>query len=156
MECEHHERLSLWLDGQLSPEEERNFSAHLTVCAACRKAREDFLDLRADLRLIGPRVDPFARRRALTNILAGDTRTPWWGRRVRVPVPVLAVIVIGFAISLGLTLKTTPVGTPVTPAAETHPGGSAPPAAGELNLSRYDRGGRAVMVLVPREARESR
>ncbi|HEX8072809.1 MAG TPA: zf-HC2 domain-containing protein [Pyrinomonadaceae bacterium] len=70
MSCELIERVSLLVDGELSPGEAGAVERHLGVCAECRQAHADFLSLRHELSAYTATLDPLASRRALAEVLA--------------------------------------------------------------------------------------
>ena len=93
MNCHQLEQLSLWLDGELPPTDEASFAEHLAGCSVCSAAREEFLRLRGELRQDLPALNPFHQARVLSAILHAPDRSPW-RRRVAVPVPALAALVV--------------------------------------------------------------
>ena len=141
MDCEHLNKVSLWMDDELSPEMRAELDSHLSGCEVCSRARDEFMSLRQELQSIEPKVDPFARRRALERILGGSHRS-FWAWRVPVPAPVLVSVAIGFVLVAGVALWPSPEPPGILPV--------APASAGSVDLSRYDRGQRAVLYKIPR------
>src|SRR2546423_10923893 len=87
MSCELTERVSLLVDGELSPVELHEVERHLLTCAECQQTRLDFVNLRQQITAYPVLVDLVAQRRALAEILAGRVgvapRTHGWGARLR-------------------------------------------------------------------------
>lgn len=87
MTCEFTEKVSLLIDGELSPAEMHEVERHLLTCAECRAARLDFVNLRQQFTAYPVLVDYAAQRRALAEILGAQGRTPTaapgWGARLR-------------------------------------------------------------------------
>lgn len=76
MSCHWTEKISLLIDGELEGEEARAAERHLDACAACRRAREDFLFLRREISSYRADLNPAAQSRALANILASKPGAP--------------------------------------------------------------------------------
>ena len=154
MNCPWAEKIALLVDGELSPAEAASASAHLAGCSACRQAQEDFLLLRRELKSHELRPDAFAQQRALQKILA-PTGVPVWQRRIAVPVPVMATLLV-LLTALGLWLGSLRAARPpesvsegrrLTPLAAPP---TAPAAPGGFDLTRFDRGERATLYKVER------
>ncbi|MDQ3907896.1 MAG: zf-HC2 domain-containing protein [Acidobacteriota bacterium] len=69
MNCDWTEKISMLIDGELGADDARAAEGHLADCAACRRAREDFLLMRREIISYPFEADPVARRRALRKIL---------------------------------------------------------------------------------------
>jgi anti-sigma factor RsiW len=69
MTCQLTEKISAWIDGELTTSEALSLERHLNDCAQCREARADFLNLRSELVSLAPTVDQAAARLALANVL---------------------------------------------------------------------------------------
>lgn len=71
MSCHLTEKISLLIDGELGAEEAKKLTKHLSGCASCQLAREDFLHLRQQLSTIevAPQLN-LQQQAALRNILA--------------------------------------------------------------------------------------
>ncbi|HEX8178601.1 MAG TPA: zf-HC2 domain-containing protein [Pyrinomonadaceae bacterium] len=91
MSCDCTEKVSLLMDGELTPAEMHEVERHLLTCAECRQARFDFAQLRQQITAYPVRVDLHAQRRALAEILAPQSDpahrtlppTADWGARLR-------------------------------------------------------------------------
>lgn len=70
MNCDWTEKISLLIDGELAREEARRAEAHLTACAACRVAQEDFLLLRQRITSYPLMTDRALSQQVLESILA--------------------------------------------------------------------------------------
>jgi anti-sigma factor RsiW len=145
MPCTQSEELSLWLDGELPAERERELSIHLARCAECREAREAFVWMRRGLRAASPPLDPFAQGRAWARIVAGERRA-LWARRVAVPVPLLGLLLAGVVLFGWLALT---AGDGAAPRRAVVVEMASRPAGG-YDLARFDRGERAVIYTAPR------
>src|SRR5438067_5136155 len=94
MDCHFTEKISLLIDGELSEREEREAAAHLATCHVCQRAQADFLRVRSEIKSYASSPDLAAQRtRALRHIL-DSKKPPLWRRRVAVPAPVLALLLI--------------------------------------------------------------
>lgn len=142
------QRISLYLDDELAPEERARIEAHLAGCARCRETREAFLKLRELLRAeaqpAAP-VDQVAQRRALREILRQRPLVPFWRRPVTLPAPGLAALVAALVVALGtLVAERLPFRREASVTrAESSPTKSPLPAlSGSFDPARFDRGGR--------------
>src|SRR5947209_12329324 len=74
MSCELTEKVSLLVDGELSPPETRSVERHLLTCDACQQARTDFLNLRQQISAYTPALNAHAQQRALASVLGKQGR----------------------------------------------------------------------------------
>jgi anti-sigma factor RsiW len=81
MDCDFTEKISLLVDGELTPHEAARLNAHIEGCAACQQARGAFLLLRQELRSYDWTPDAHAQSKALTSILVDRT----FGRNAAAP-----------------------------------------------------------------------
>ncbi len=151
MSCPWAEKIALLVDDELTPAETASVGAHLAECSACRQAQTDFLQLRRELKDYELHPDAFAPQRALRKILATEDR-PVWRRRVSVPVPVMAALLV-LLTTLGLWLGSLRASRPpeATGGGRRLPTLSEPPAGvapGGFDLTRFDRGERAALYKV--------
>ena len=128
MNCEFQEEVSAWFDGELPESDVARIRAHVAECASCGEMLRDFESLRESLRQI-----------ELTDV----PRLPLWQRRVRIPLPVAAVLAI---VLVGLPFVTFRRGER---AAAPNPAVQRSNSSGVL--AQYDGGGRAVIAVRPKE-----
>jgi anti-sigma factor RsiW len=154
MDCDFKEKVSMLMDGELGPRESEEVRNHVAGCRACQQAQADFAHLREQIQSYDFTPDSAARKRALSKVL-GPESASGWGRTIALPVPVFAAILI-CVIALGLwsasmRLKLGSAG-PQGPGARRVIDNSAAarPPEGGMDLSRFDRGERAVIYKVPR------
>ncbi|MFN2598880.1 MAG: zf-HC2 domain-containing protein [Pyrinomonadaceae bacterium] len=69
MNCDWTEKISLLIDGELAADEARAAERHLAGCAACQRAREDFLLMRREISAYRVAPDQLAQHQALRKIL---------------------------------------------------------------------------------------
>jgi hypothetical protein len=74
MNCSFTEKISLLIDGELSPVEAREVESHLLSCAQCAEARADFLNLRSQISSFEASLPPVVQNRALAKILVSGGR----------------------------------------------------------------------------------
>ena len=146
MECEFTEKVSMLFDGELPQEEMRQVSTHINTCSICRQARQDFLEVRQQIRSYESKRDPAAEERALRRII-GAEQLPFWKRRVPVPAPAFALLVMAL-IALAAWTVVAGLGGAGQPFDPTGAGRGQPSIAsypGAIDFSRYDHGERAVI-----------
>src|SRR4029079_2810361 len=90
MRCDFTDKLSAWLDRELTPSENEQVREHLAGCKICRQVEQDFLRLRDQINTARFDVDPVVQRQALWKVLASK-RVPLWRRSVAVPIPGVAL-----------------------------------------------------------------
>ena len=153
MSCNFTEKVSQWIDGELIAAEAEQIKLHVAACAICRRAHEDFLLLREQISAYPIEHDRAAERRALAKIVGAD-RVPLWRRKVALPAPAFALIVLMMIALGGWTIATrftrSPLQTGAQPAHSANANPSAPTPSDNLDLSRLDRGERAVIYTVRR------
>jgi anti-sigma factor RsiW len=93
MDCEQMERVSQLIDGELTDEEAAAMSVHLAACQICSQAHADFLRMRNEITVDDFQLEPFAKERALRDVRA-SLNPPIWRKRISVPVPTMAVLLI--------------------------------------------------------------
>ncbi|MDT4897790.1 MAG: hypothetical protein QOH25_2867 [Acidobacteriota bacterium] len=151
MDCHFTEKISLLIDDELTEEEAKEATAHLSDCVACQRAHDDFLRLRGEINSYAVASDFVAQRRALRRIL-GAEKPPLWRRSIRLPVPACALLLVAL-ISLGVWLAFVRQSMPVSKEAEMKPQKvltRPAPAQDLLDLARFDRGERAAIYKVRR------
>lgn len=145
MDCEFLERVSLLIDGEISGEESEQVREHITGCAVCRQAEQEFLHVRQQIRSYKSKADSYSAGRALREITGGKI-IRWWEKKIALPAPAFALMVLVMLALLSWSLIVRP--------AATGPGAvdrarrlpvSDQPDAGQQDFSRYDHGERAVI-----------
>lgn len=138
--------LSRYIDGDLSAADRTRVDEHLALCGDCRTALDELLALGERVRATAPVADRFAARRALHTILTSPSE-PVWRRRIAVPAPILAVLVVALlAVASLLIARRTPAPAPQPPSDAAALDGRTP------DLSRYDRGARLEVYVARRGA----
>jgi hypothetical protein len=155
MSCTFTENISLLIDGALSSQEATQARNHIAACSDCRDAMDQFLGLRDALRAYTTPDDDLSQRRALNMILSSG-RPPIWARRISIPAPAVALILISFIV-LGTWSVAMRVWEPrrratTVPSAAQSGNPDPPSTQAGIELSRLDHGGRAVIVKVPKNA----
>jgi hypothetical protein len=74
MSCSFTEKISSFIDGELSPAEARDVEHHLVTCAQCEEARADFLSLRSQITSFEVTLPGGVQNRALAKILSSGRR----------------------------------------------------------------------------------
>jgi len=147
MRCNFTDKLSEWLDRELTPSEHEQVREHLSGCKICRQVEQDFLRLRDQISTARFDVDPVVQRQALWKVLASK-RVPLWRRSVAVPIPGVA---LAAAILLALGTWGVFMRGPMqsrgndrrVKSAEPQPSSSN--GSGVMDFSRFDRGERAIV-----------
>lgn len=147
MPCEFDPTLSSYLDGELDDDARRALERHLESCASCRDALAAFESLRREAAEYEPDEDPFARRRALAAVLASHD-TPLWRRRISIPAAVLPALVLLASSSAYLVGRGAGSSQPSQAIAPTATSSDGHPGNAISDFARYDRGGRAVIMVV--------
>jgi hypothetical protein len=157
MDCRFTENISLLMDGELSEREALELRSHLADCCLCQQAEKDFHLLRQEIQAYQPEVDRIAQRRVLSNMLDQAAKLknkplPFWRRKIALPVPALALMTLLFA-ALSLwaiypRLAKSPEQNFFLPPAKMERGREANP----FDLSRFDKGGRAMIYTARRTA----
>jgi len=75
MNCSFTEKISSFIDGELSNAEAREVERHLLTCGECEQQRADFLNLRRQITSFETSLQPEVQNRALQKILAQPRRT---------------------------------------------------------------------------------
>ena len=141
MDCEFLERVSLLVDGEMSREESDRVREHIAACAACRRAEQEFLLLRRQIRSYRPAPGAYDRAGALRRLAPRG-----WEKRIALPVPVFATAVLLALAFVTWSLAARPPGAaqvarPTQP--KTISGGA--PLEGQPGFLRFDHGERAVI-----------
>lgn len=153
MSCGFTEKISLLIDGELSREEENRARKHLSECSVCRMAQEDFLLMRERIKSFEAEPDLIAERESLELILASK-KTRWWARQIKIPAPAFALLLIAMLALIVWAALAAVRPQPSQTISETkgpiEPARSQPDQMAD-DLSRYDRGARAVIYKARRE-----
>ncbi|HYL99221.1 MAG TPA: zf-HC2 domain-containing protein [Blastocatellia bacterium] len=150
MSCEFDPRLSLMIDGALSPEEANDLQRHLATCRECSDRLRDFLALRSEIKSLVPENDRFAERRALTRILSGEP-APIWKRKVSVPVPAAAMLLFTFLAACGWSISSWRSQLSRTNAERVVRIQNLPKPEAGFDLARFDHDKLPVIIKVRRE-----
>lgn len=152
MDCEFLERVSLLIDGEMSGEESERVREHIAGCAVCRQAEQEFLHFRQQIRSYESKADSYSAGRALREITVGKP-AGWWGRKIALPAPAFALMVLVMLALLSWSLFARPA---ATGRGELDRAKGLPesdrPDAGRQDFSRYDHGERAVIYKARRTA----
>ena len=171
MDCkEFRERLDPYVDGELAPESAGEMRGHLKGCASCAKVEAGLLSLRSSLKRVVNRHRPphELERKVLCSLHSPPSPrsafdesdrvgTPVWRARVAVPVPVFALLVLSVVVLAGwLVYARGPGRVEVSTRRPVPSTSNAPPgeASGGFDFSRYYRGERASLRVVPRAVPE--
>jgi anti-sigma factor RsiW len=153
MDCKFTEQVSLLIDGELSADEARQIESHLTGCAICQRAREEFLLMRQEIQAYRPQLDLSVRRQALESLLQGN-RPPFWRRKIALPVPAFALLLLAF-VAFAVWAISSRNRAPQPAVKGTEFGSRAiiepvEPVARGYDLSKFDQGQRAVIYKTTR------
>src|ERR1044072_2025605 len=74
MSCNFTEKISLFIDGELSPSEARQGESHLVTCLQCAEARADFLHMSSQIAYHESSLAPTVQNRALAKFLSPRSR----------------------------------------------------------------------------------
>lgn len=156
MSCELTGKVSALVDEELDEREAESLREHIGACEVCRQAQREFLLLRSAIKSYTSGEPSDARERLLKQILVSDY-VPFWKRRVALPVPALALLLLAVLFTGGWWLTSRFFKRAAPPAGivrEEKKEAATPPApqtGDEIDLARFDHGGRAVIYKVRRE-----
>lgn len=111
MMCDCTEKISLWVDGELSPNDAKEVERHLLTCAECQQTRADFLSVRSELSSFRSSAPQIALRNELAKLLAPGNRELPVARRRRSlvwsfgPAAAFATLIIASAVIALLFFK---------------------------------------------------
>ncbi|MBS1797996.1 MAG: zf-HC2 domain-containing protein [Acidobacteria bacterium] len=143
MDCNFAVKVSMLLDGELSPGESAGVRKHLAECTECRELERDFLFFRERIR------DDFAADAAVSPALPAARRVPLWKRKIAVPVPLAALaLLLAAGFGVFLLIARSPRNADIS-------GPLAPPPAESRgdSLARFDHGGRTEIFIAPKESK---
>lgn len=173
MDCkEFREALDLYVDGELTPQASLSARAHLDVCTACRRVEQQLAALRRAVKRVVNQHEPpselahdvFAimkqgRRQSIprlpgrrpTMIEGAGTKIPFWQKKIAIPAPAFALVLIAVAVLSGWVISMRP-GSPSltvpTGVKQAATGPSASPGLKGFDLTRFDRGEPAAIYKV--------
>jgi anti-sigma factor RsiW len=109
MSCQWRDKIALYVDNELDPAAQQDFSAHLTACGECPAAVSEQMELKKALRVAGARftAPPELRAAIYSSIHPAPSVSPWW-KWAMAPLFVLLLGVIGF-----LLYPKSPAGDPM-------------------------------------------
>jgi hypothetical protein len=101
MSCNFTEKISLLIDGELTPVEAREVERHVLNCSDCEQLRADFLNLRSEISSVSTSLQPAVQNRALKKILSTERRVPalQWGFSTQA-VAFATLLIVGAIIGL--------------------------------------------------------
>jgi hypothetical protein len=101
MNCNFTEKISLLIDGELTPAEAREVERHVLNCGDCEQLRADFLNLRSEIASVETSLQPAVQNRALKKILSAERRVPalQWGFSTQA-VAFATLLIVGAIIGL--------------------------------------------------------
>lgn len=103
MSCNFTEKVSSFIDGELTPVEAHEVERHLLHCGECEQLRADFLNLRSQIASFETALQPEVQNRALKKILAPERRVParglQWGLGTQA-VAFATLLIVGAIIGL--------------------------------------------------------
>ena len=148
MSCNFTEKVSLLVDGELEREEAEQVRLHVSSCVICRQAQTDFLSLREQIKSEPYEHDLIRERQAIKSILSPE-RVPLWRRRITLPAPVFSCMLLALLALVAWAvytraIRTAPSADEIQPAITKTENRAEPPRA-NIDLSRFDRGERAVI-----------
>lgn len=172
MDCkEFRESLDLYVDGELTAQASLSARAHLDVCTACRRVERQLAALRRAVKRVVNQHEPpselthdvFAiikpgQRQPIprlpgrpTMIAGAGTKIPFRQKKIAVPAPAFALVLIAVAVLSGWVISMrsgSPSLTMPTGVKQAAPGPSASPGLKGFDLTRFDRGEPAAIYKV--------
>lgn len=146
MNCGFAQMVSTMIDGELSETEVAEIGMHIAGCTDCQALERDFLLFREQLRTPAPDL---AKRPAMP--LA--KRPSIWKKGIFVPVPVFAAFLLLVAgMLIGLVALRSGKTDQIALENPLRNSQSTLDPAGELSISRFDKGGRAEIYIEPKQA----
>ena len=150
MDCEFLERVSLLIDGEIGDAESERVREHIKGCAVCRQAEQEFQHVRQQIRSYKSKADSYSAERALREI-TGRKTARWWEKKIALPAPAFALMVLVMLAVLSWSLFARPsatapgVGQQAARAPVIKSPGFSVPVDGQPDFSRFDHGERAVI-----------
>ena len=126
MSCTFEQEVSALFDGELAASEAAAVREHVSGCGSCRAMLGDLESMRTSIR-------------ELRAVGAGESARPFWRRRVSIPAPLAAALVLWMLAAPFIAFRS---------AYRAHPPSTASMAVRESRpdiFAPYDGGGRAVI-----------
>jgi len=97
MSCQWRDKVALYVDNELDPAAQQDFSAHLATCGECPDAVSEQMELKKALRVAGARftAPPELHAAIYKSIHPARNVSPWW-KWAMAPVCLLLLGTIGF------------------------------------------------------------
>lgn len=142
MNCPQLQKVSMLLDGELSPAEEARLRTHLKECQECKQAWQDFAALRREL--LAATASASSNTQEVLERILHPSQAGFWKRRIAVPAPLAAAAALLLA-ALSIWIGTVQLQQrPATTAAP------FPAPADRFDLARFDRGEPALIYTQPK------
>ena len=154
MDCDFAEKVSMLIDGELSAAEIESVGKHIVVCAECQSLEKDFLFFRQQIKTSVSQQNEAGQAKIMSASVG--KKTPFWGERISLPVPALAVLALVLLCFGAWVISSRFERTSVETATQTPVKNPAPKTAntpGEVSLARYDAGGRTEIYVAPRQTK---
>ncbi|HEY0321371.1 MAG TPA: zf-HC2 domain-containing protein [Pyrinomonadaceae bacterium] len=157
MNCEYTEKVSALVDEELDEQEAVTLREHVAACEVCRRAEDEFLLLRREIKSYTGAESPGADRRRALEQIRRSGKVPLWKKRIALPAPALALLILSVLV-LGVWMAAARLRQARAPVVEAVREGKKPvvlpapntPPESEVDLARFDHGGRAVIYKVRR------
>jgi len=97
MSCQWRDKVALYVDNELDPAAQQDFSAHLAACGECPAAVSEQMELKKALRVAGSRftAPPELHAAIYRSIHPARNVSPWW-KWAMAPLSLLVLGIIGF------------------------------------------------------------
>jgi anti-sigma factor RsiW len=162
MSCEYTEKVSALVDEELDEQEASELREHIAACEVCQQAEKEFLILRREIKSYTRAEWPGAERQRTLEQILDSGKVPLWKRRIALPAPALALLILSVLV-LGIWMaaaRRQKARMPVVEAGREEkkpvvlPASNTSPES-EVDLARFDHGGRAVIYKVRRTDAEN-
>lgn len=125
MSCQWLEKVALYVDDELDPAAQKDFSAHLSGCLECTAALSEQLQFKKALRVAGRTftAPPELHAAVYRTVHPRQSVSPWW-KWVLAPLSVLLLGIVGFLLipkTQGNPMLAALVDTHITALASEHP-----------------------------------
>ncbi len=151
MQCQWTIKISQMIDGELSQEEIVKVRAHLASCIICHSAHKDFFELGENLKTYQQDINPVLQQQALNKILCSPAYL--WQKNILLPAPALAAILcVVFLLGVFISMLN---GSFLDPTKQSNQISNNNKPFVDRDLSFYDRGGRATILVVKKSSLKS-